>query len=115
MIKGVHAMFYSPHAEELRTFFKDKMKLPCFDAGEGWPIFVPAQGEVGCHPHETDMQDISFWCDDLQATMADLKSRGVEFTQEVKDQGWGFTTALKGPGDIEIQLYQPKYVRGTPE
>ena len=29
MIRGMHAMFYSSQASELRTFFKDKLGLNC--------------------------------------------------------------------------------------
>jgi hypothetical protein len=33
----------------------------------------------------------------------------VEFTQPVKDTGWGLLTAMKIPGGSELYLYQPKH------
>ena len=102
-------MFYTPHADELRAFFRDKLGIKYFDAGEGWLIFTPPAGEVGCHPFETSKQDISFFCDDIHATVAELKSKGVEFKGGVEDQGWGLLTVMIAPGGFEIQLYQPKH------
>jgi hypothetical protein len=34
MIKGVHAMFFTSHAEEMRAFIRDKLKFPFTDVGE---------------------------------------------------------------------------------
>ena len=48
-------------------------------------------------------------CDDVNATVADLKARGVEFTSEITDQGWGLLTSLKVPGAGELGLYQPRH------
>ncbi|MEA2554632.1 MAG: hypothetical protein QOJ65_2808 [Fimbriimonadaceae bacterium] len=109
MITGVHAMFYTPQADELRAFFRDKLDIKHFDAGGGWLIFTPPAGEVGCHPADAVKHDISFVCDDIQATVADLKAKGVEFSQDIRDDGYGFTTMMKAPGSVEIQLYQAKY------
>ena len=109
MIKGVHAMFYSPQAAELRTFFRDKLGLPHIDAGQDWLIFRPLEGEIGFHLGDEVKHDISFYCDDLVATVAELKAKGVEFTQEIEDHGYGLVTHLKAPGDLIIQLYQPRY------
>ena len=39
MIRGVHTMFYSSKAEELRAFIRDKLQFPHTDVGEGWLIF----------------------------------------------------------------------------
>jgi catechol 2,3-dioxygenase-like lactoylglutathione lyase family enzyme len=109
MIKGVHAMFYTPCADELRAFLRDKLDLPYFDTGGGWLIFNAPEVEVGCHPGGENSHDISFYCDDIHATVDALKAKGVEFTSEVKDEGYGYTTHLRAPGDLVLQLYQPKY------
>ena len=53
--------------------------------------------------------NISFYCDDIKATIRELKAKGVEFTQEVEDHGYGLVTFFKAPGDFTIQLYQPRY------
>ena len=30
-------------------------------------------------------------CDDIQATLAELRGKGVEVTRDVSDRGWGFS------------------------
>jgi hypothetical protein len=114
MIKGMHAMFYSSQAEALRSFFKDKLGLPGSDVGDGWMIFDAPQADLGVHPSDdsevaSGTADISFYCDDIARTVEELRARGVEFTQEVEDHGYGLVTFFKVPGDFKVQLYQPKY------
>lgn len=43
------------------------------------------------------------------ATVEDLKTRGVEFTKEITDERWGRTTTLKLPGDGQVALYEPRH------
>ena len=114
MIRGMHAMFYSTNADALRLFFRDKLGLPATDVGGGWLIFDAPEADLGVHPTDgtappSGTSDVSFYCDDIKRTVADLTERGVEFTQEVEDHGYGFVTHFKVPGDFKVQLYQPKY------
>jgi catechol 2,3-dioxygenase-like lactoylglutathione lyase family enzyme len=109
MIKGVHAMFYAPNADELRAFLRDKLGLAYSDVGDGWLIFDVPEGEVGCHPAERSSHGISFFCDDIHRTVNELKGRGVEFSGGVTDQGWGLAIKLRMPGGGEVELYQPQY------
>ena len=118
MIKGVHTMFYTSEPEELRAFFRDKFGLPSTDVGEGWLLFDLPDAELGCHPTQTDRGDmpsgtahISFYCDDIEATVSELKKRGVEFVGGIDDHGYGLVTQLRAPGDFTIQLYEPRYAR----
>ena len=120
MITGVHTMFYSSKPEELRAFIRDKLGFSYTDVGEGWLIFDLPDAEMGCHPAEAQdgkrsgTHDISFYCDDIKKTVADLKARGVEFTDGIIDAGYGLVTHFKMPGDLEVQLFQPRYKRHTP-
>ncbi len=114
MIRGMHAMFYSSEADALRAFIRDKLQLPGTDVGDGWLIFDAPEADLGVHP--TDANDtpsgtanISFYCDDIEQTVAQLKSRGVEFTHAIEDHGYGLVTFFKVPGAFEVQLYQPRY------
>lgn len=114
MIRGMHAMFYSSQAEALRSFFKDKLDLKSTDVGDGWLIFDAPEADLGVHPtQESDAAsgtaDISFYCDDIEATVKGLRARGVEFTQDVEDHGYGLVTFFRVPGDFKVQLYQPRY------
>ena len=116
MIKGVHTMFYSSKAEELRRFFRDKLGFPCTDVGGGWLIFDLPEADLGCHEHDTHTTSvpsgtphISFYCDDIEKTVADLKAKGVEFTEGIKDEGFGLVTHFRVPGNFAVMLYQPRY------
>lgn len=115
MIKGVHTMFYSSKAEELRAFFRDKLGFPARDVGGGWLIFDLPEGDMGVHPTDaadgaaSGTRDISFYCENIQETVAELKSKGVTFKGEIEDHGYGLVTFIEAPGDFLIQLYEPKY------
>ena len=113
MIRGIHGLFYSTDPEATRAFFRDQVKLPGTDIGDGWMIFDFKEGDLGVHPvddpKDAGQHDISFYCDDIHGTVAGMKSRGVEFTREVEDHGYGLVTYFKAPGGITVQLYEPRY------
>lgn len=115
MITGVHTMFYSNQPDELRAFLRDKLKFPFTDVGEGWLIFDMPDAEMGVHPTDTDPPTgthyLSFYCDDIKKTVAELKGRGVVFLDDISDAGYGLVTHFKMPGDVKVQLYQPRYTR----
>ena len=118
MITGIHTMFYTSEPESLRAFFRDKLGFPATDVGDGWLIFDLPDAELGCHPTEEEDKSVpsgtpflSFYCDDIQQTVSELREKGVEFVGVVQDYGYGFSINFKAPGDFEIQLYQPKYTR----
>lgn len=116
MIKGIHGLFYSSKPEELRAFIRDKLKLPFSDTGGGWLIFDFQEGDLGVHPTDGDdsmsgEHNISFFTDDIDATVAELKGRGVKLDDEVADHGYGLVTHLMMPGGVRVQIYQPKYAK----
>ena len=110
-------MFYSSEAEELRAFIRDKLGFAHTDVGEGWLIFDLPEADMGCHPSEavdgkkSGTHDISFYCDDIESTVTELKSRGVAFTDEITDVGFGLATHFRVPGGFDMRLYQPRYVK----
>jgi hypothetical protein len=110
-------MFYSSQPEAVREFLRDKLSLPFTDVGGGWLIFDLPEAEMGCHPADKDKgapsgtHDISFYCDDIEQTVAALRARGVEFTEPVADHGYGLVTHFKMPGALQVQLYQPRYTK----
>lgn len=55
---------------------------------------------------------ISFYCDDIEATVAELKGRGVAFVDEVTDVGYGRAIHFTVPGGFQLELYQPHYSKG---
>ena len=48
-------------------------------------------------------------CDDLPATMAELRARGIEFAGEPEDEGWGIGVTMLLPGGAEMLLYEPRH------
>jgi catechol 2,3-dioxygenase-like lactoylglutathione lyase family enzyme len=119
MIRGVHAMFYSSEPEAFRAFLRDKLGFPATDVGDGWLIFDAPEADLGCHPADpkegapTGAHNISFYCDDIERSVAELSARGVEFTGPVANHGYGLVTYFKVPGGFELQLYQPLYSKGA--
>lgn len=120
MIRGVHTMFYTSQAEEMRTFLRDKLGFTSYtDVGDGWLIFNLPEADMGCHPADPNGRHgapsgthaISFYCDDIEATVADLKAKDVEFRGEIQDEGFGLVTYFVMPGDVTVQLYQPHYTK----
>jgi catechol 2,3-dioxygenase-like lactoylglutathione lyase family enzyme len=116
MIRGVHAMFYSSEAKELRAFLRDILGFRGTDIGDGWLIFDAPEADIGVHPTSggevpSGTADISFYCDDIAATVRQLRARGVEFTQGIEDRGYGLVTYFRVPGGFAVQLYQPGYSR----
>jgi hypothetical protein len=114
MIKGIHGLLYSSDAAASRAFFRDKLKLPSNDIGDGWLIFDFKEGDLGVHPLDhggaAGDHDVSFYCDDIHGT---LKELGVEH-EPVQDHGYGLVTHLTVPGGIRVQLYEPKYSKAKP-
>ncbi len=118
MIRGVHTMFYSSEPEATREFFRDKLGFPAHDVGGGWLIFDLPEADLGCHPADeregapSGTPHISFYCDDVAATVTELTARGVEFVSPVTDHGYGLVTHFRVPGGFTVQLYQPRYEKG---
>lgn len=116
MIKGIHGMFYSSKADELRDFIKNKLQLPFNDVGGGWLIFDFPAGDLGVHPTDGNealhgKHDISFYTDDLETTVKELEGRGVKFDDAIEDHGYGFVIHLTMPGGLKIQIFEPKYAK----
>jgi predicted enzyme related to lactoylglutathione lyase len=110
MINGVHALVYTPKAEELRRFFRDVLGWNGVDVGRGWMIFALPPAEIAAHPDEGETHtELYLMCDDIQATADELRRRGVEIVRPVADQGWGLVTAIRLPDGSEMGLYEPRH------
>jgi predicted enzyme related to lactoylglutathione lyase len=115
MITGTHALIYTNRADEIRAFFRDVIKLPSVDAGHGWLIYSLPPAELGIHPDEEgNRTGLYLICDDINSTVADLKARGVNFSQAITDAGFGLVTAIRLPDGSDLGLYQPKHPLAPP-
>jgi catechol 2,3-dioxygenase-like lactoylglutathione lyase family enzyme len=110
VITGVHAIVFSPAAEQVRAFFTDVLELPSVDAGGGWLIFALPPAELAVHPEGgAGHHELYLMCDDIQATLAQLRAKGVEVARDVADQGWGLLAAIRLPDGTEFPIYQPRH------
>ena len=114
MIKGMHGMFYSSEPEALRAFLRDKLALPATDVGNGWLIFDFDEADMGVHPAgesepPSGTHSVSFYCDDIKQTVAELQDKGVTFLDAIADEGYALVTHFEMPGAVKVQLYQPRY------
>ena len=114
-ITGAHVLLYSSAADELRAVFRDVLGFRHVDAGDGWLIFALPPAELGVHPaegptHESGTRhQFSLMCDDIKATVAELRAKGIDVRGEPTDQGWGISVMLALPGRVEVMLYQPRH------
>lgn len=112
MITGTHAIIFTPDPEGLRSFVRDVLGFSPVDAGGGWLIFALPPAELAAHP-AGDIggyhHELYLMCDDIRATVGELKQKGVEFTRPISDQGWGLLTAFAVPGGGEFALYEPRH------
>jgi hypothetical protein len=92
---------------------RDAFGLKHVDAGGGWLIFTLPPAELGIHPVEgpptKSAHKFNFMCDDLQATLTELRAKGVAVKREAEDEGFGITALLDLPGEVEVMLYQPRH------
>ena len=109
-ITGIHTIMFGEDADRIRAFLRDVLELREVDAGGGWPIFALPPGEVAAHPSTMGGHyELYLMCDHLDATMAELEAKGVEFTADVRAESWGLLTAIAVPGGGELGLYEPRH------
>jgi catechol 2,3-dioxygenase-like lactoylglutathione lyase family enzyme len=112
VINGLHAIVFSPQAEQVRAFFADVLGMPSVDAGGGWPIFAMPPAELAVHPSgDASYHELYLMCDDINATLASLRDKGVEVSREVSDERWGLIAAIRLPDGSELPVYEPRHPR----
>jgi catechol 2,3-dioxygenase-like lactoylglutathione lyase family enzyme len=101
---------FTRDADGLRAFLRDVLGFESVDAGGGWLIFALPPAELAAHPSDGDTSiELYLMCDDIEATVAELQAKGVEFTRPVSDEGWGLVTAMRVPGGGQLGLYEPRH------
>jgi hypothetical protein len=123
VIIAAHLLIYSADPSATRAFLRDVLQFPnVVDAPSSpdWLIFKTGPSELGVHPNSWGAGDqavqlplhheISVVCDDVETTVAELRSRGAEFNGEVVDRSFGLAIMLKVPGAQDMMLYQPQHM-----
>jgi catechol 2,3-dioxygenase-like lactoylglutathione lyase family enzyme len=110
LITGIHAIIFTRDAEAVRAFLRDVLELPSVDAGRGWLIFALPPAELAAHPAEEDgRHELYLMCDDIKATVAELRAKGVDASDEISDEGFGLMTSIALPGGGKLALYEPRH------
>lgn len=69
-----------------------------------------ADAELAVHPTDgAGGHELYLMCDDIQATLAALRSKGVHVARDVADQGWGLLAAIRLPDGSEFPIYEPRH------
>ena len=114
-ITGAHVLLYTSEPQALRDMLRDVFGFHHVDSGDGWLIFALPPAELGVHPSEGPTystgvrHQLTLMCDDIVETTAELRAKGVEVRGEPEDEGWGITTTLVLPGEVEVLLYEPRH------
>ncbi|MBV9412310.1 MAG: extradiol dioxygenase [Acidimicrobiia bacterium] len=108
-VTGAHVILYSPEADALRATLGDTFGWRNVDAGGGWLIFALPPAEVAVHPSDKPAHELTLMCDDLEATMTELREKGVEFKGEPHEERWGLVATMVLPGGVEMLLYEPRH------
>jgi len=108
-IIGTHAVLYTSEPEALRAVLRDVFALDYVDAHDGWLIFALPPAELGVHPADAPAHELTFMCDDITSTIAELRERGIEFKGEPESSGFGIVGTMVLPGGVDVMLYQPRH------
>jgi hypothetical protein len=109
LINGSHIVINTKDPEADRAFFRDVLKFSSIDAGHGWLIFAMPPLEAAFHDSEHNgRHELFLMCDDIAATLKDLKSKNVKVS-DVSEQRWGTLATFTLPGGGKIGVYQPSH------
>jgi catechol 2,3-dioxygenase-like lactoylglutathione lyase family enzyme len=114
-IIGAHVLLYTSDADALRATLRDVFGWKHVDAGDGWLIFALPPAELGVHPAEGPTyasgvrHQFTLMCDDIEATIRELREKRIDVVGEPEDEGYGITVMLNLPGDLKVMLYEPRH------
>jgi catechol 2,3-dioxygenase-like lactoylglutathione lyase family enzyme len=113
-IIGTHTLLYTTEPEKLRAMLRDVFGFTYVDAHDGWLIFALPPAEMGIHPAEGPpgsplAHSVAFICDDIHATVRELRAKGIVIDGEPEDQGWGITAMMSLPGGAQVMVYQARH------
>ncbi|HIG18123.1 MAG TPA: VOC family protein [Candidatus Handelsmanbacteria bacterium] len=113
-ITGLHTLLYSSEVDAFRVAMRDVFEFPHVAFDNGFMIFDCPPATMEPHPgppdfdvHSTDRvtHEVGFVCDEIEATVAELRAKGIEFRGEPKDEGWGKVISSDDAADGGIIFY----------
>ena len=103
------------NAEESRKFYQDILGLkPTTTAMEGGWIEYEIGGTtigVGCHPNWKPSRDgtsVAFEVDDIDATLTELKAKGVSFEMDKLETPVCWMAQFRDPSGNKLLIHQRK-------
>ncbi|HYR63863.1 MAG TPA: extradiol dioxygenase [Actinomycetota bacterium] len=96
----------------MRAVLRDVIGWESVDAGDGWLIFALPPAELGVHPSgpgEQASHQLTLMCDDITATVAELRARGIDFRGDPYEAGFGIAATMVLPGEVEVMVYEPRH------
>jgi len=122
MITSIHTLIYSYNPKATRAFLGDVLGWK-YVAEEwednDWLIFNSGPSEVGVHPTYTVYEGkkyehqrahvMSLMCDDIDATVDELRAKGAQFRGPIEEREYGRVIMMIVPGADDMQLYQPTH------
>ena len=79
---------------------RDQVKWACNPTHSVW------EGKAYDHPRH---HAIALMCDDIDATVGELKAKGAQFRGSIDQTEYGRIIMMIVPGADDIQLYQPSH------
>ncbi len=111
MMIGGHVMIQSADEAADKAFFRDVLKFPHVDAGQGFFLFALPPTEVAIHEAESNGgHSLYLMCGDMDEFTAAMEAEGVDY-DEPTDRGWGIVTAITLPGGGKLSIYEPRHER----
>jgi catechol 2,3-dioxygenase-like lactoylglutathione lyase family enzyme len=118
MLRGIKFISIPVHNQDVSLkFYTEALGLKVvtdqpFTGAQRWIELLIPGAETGLalftpEGHEKrigEFQSIAFWCDDVFATSKVLKSKGVTFAQEPKNEPWGSIAVFKDPDGNQFAL-----------
>jgi hypothetical protein len=109
-ITGAHMLLYTPEPEALRALLRELLPENVVDDGGGWLIYRLPPSELGVHPSGgSTSHQVCLMCDDIGATIDELRAKGVDFRGEPREESFGVTVTMLLPGGVEVLLYEPRH------
>jgi catechol 2,3-dioxygenase-like lactoylglutathione lyase family enzyme len=112
-VVAAHTILYAEDADAARAFLQNVLGLAHVDAGGGWLIFRSPPAELAVHPADSlpasGNSELYLMCDDLDATLEELRGKGVELDGRIEEERWGRLTRIPVPGAGTVGLYEPRH------
>lgn len=112
MIQGVSTIWLPvSDMQQAVAFYRDRLGLDVLEHDGDWSEVTAGDQRIGLNAAESPAGDggavIAFAVDDIDNTVAQLKSQGVQFSGELSEHPWGRIAPFKDPDGNDLQIYAP--------